>query len=169
MSSNHPQSQAGKVGSRDFIRACGQFATGVAVATVVDAAGTPHGITVNSFTSVSLDPPLVLICIGHSAPILRLFRDAGRFGLNMLAESQRHLSEHFARRGNDRFESVPWYPGETGVPLIPGVLATLECRLARAETAGDHDILIGEVRATAVRGGRPLIYYGSAYRRLELS
>ncbi|HWQ55804.1 MAG TPA: flavin reductase family protein [Bryobacteraceae bacterium] len=167
MSSNLPSPSSGNVEKAEFCRACAQFATGVAVATVRDAEGAPHGITINSFTSVSLEPPLVLICVGHSASILQRFRVTGYFGLNMLSEHQQHLSEHFARRAEDRFESVPWYPGATGVPLIPDVLGTVECRVVRAVTAGDHDILLGEVLRTEVRGGRPLIYYGSAYRRLD--
>lgn len=167
MSSNHPRSKPGGIGPREFTRACGQFATGVAIATATDGAGVPHGITVNSFTSVSLSPPLVLICISHPAPILPIFREVGRFGLNMLNESQRRLSERFSRRSRHPFDGVSWYPGETGVPLIADVLATLECRLVRAEPAGDHDILIAEVVATSVRGGRPLVFYGSTYRRLE--
>lgn len=167
MSSNHPPALTGKVGKGEFCGACGQFATGVAVAAARDAEGTPHGITVNSFTSVSLEPPLVLICIGHSAGILSLFRPGGHFALNLLTEDQQHLSEHFARSGEDRFEGVAWEPGETGAPLIPGVLAHIECRVGRAEPAGDHDIVIAEVLRTAVRGGRPLIYYGSRYGRLE--
>jgi flavin reductase (DIM6/NTAB) family NADH-FMN oxidoreductase RutF len=166
MSSKHLPRASG-VGKREFVRACAQFATGVAVATLLDAGGAPHGITVNSFTSVSLEPPLVLLCIGHSAAILRHFRPQVHFALNMLSEDQRHVSEHFARTGGARFEGVSWRPGRTGAPVVEDVLATLECRLARTETAGDHDILIAEVLHTAVRGGRPLVYYGSAYRRLE--
>lgn len=166
MSSNRLPTLTGNVEKGEFCRACGQFATGVAIAATLDREGTPHGITVNSFTSVSLDPPLVLICIGHSAAILDLFRPEGRFSLNLLSEDQQDLSEHFARSGEDRFESVPWQPGETGAPLIPEVLATIECRIQRVETAGDHDIVIAEVLRTNVRGGRPLIYYGSRYRRL---
>jgi flavin reductase (DIM6/NTAB) family NADH-FMN oxidoreductase RutF len=167
MSSNRPPRPSGSLDKRAFLAACAQFATGVAVATLLDAAAAPHGITVNSFTSVSLEPPLVLICIGHSATILKHFRLEGYFALNMLSEDQRHLSDRFARRGGSAFGSAHWHPGETGAPLIPGVLATFECRLARVETAGDHDILIGEVLRTALHGGRPLIYYGSAHRRLE--
>jgi flavin reductase (DIM6/NTAB) family NADH-FMN oxidoreductase RutF len=167
MSSNLPEALPRRPDKRDFCLACAQFATGVAVATVLDPAGAPHGITVNSFTSVSLDPPLVLICIGHAAGILAHFRTSPSFGINVLSETQEHLSLRFAERGRDRFGDIPWAPGETGVPLIPGVLGAIECRRVRTETAGDHDIFIGEVVGTSVRGGRPLIYYGSAYRRLE--
>src|SRR4051794_34060462 len=87
----------------EFRRACGRFATGVAVATVLDAQSAPHGLTVSSFTSVSLDPPLVLICLGHAVTCVDLFRAAKHFGINVLAAGQRELSDKFARKGEDRF------------------------------------------------------------------
>ena len=167
MSSNLPQLPSLVVGEREFRRACAQFATGVAVATVLDESGAPHGMTVNSFTSVSLAPPLALICIAHSASVIDLFRRAGHFGISMLGEEQRALSERFAQRGRDRFDDVPWCPGDSGVPLIPDAPSHIEFRLVRTETAGDHDIFIGEAVRTVVRAGNPLIYYGSGYSRLE--
>lgn len=150
---------------QQFRAACGRFATGVTVATVFDAAGEPHGITINSFSSVSLEPPLVLIAVGLSAGILKHFHAAPRFALNILREDQEFLSEHFARKGRDRFESVPCR-GEGGVPLIPGVLATIECEISEIHRAGDHDLLIGLVTATDLRDGRPLLYFASSYERM---
>ena|SRR5690242_13475188 len=167
MSSNRAPADAPNLDKREFCRACSRFATGVLVATVLDAAGKPHGMTVNSFTSVSLAPPLVLFCVAHTASILRYFRENRHFGINVLTETQRHLSEHFARKGVGRFEASEWYPGQTGVPLIPDVLATLECHRVRIETAGDHDILFGEVLHTRMYPGKPLIFFDSAYHKLE--
>ncbi len=167
MSSNPPQDLSGAVDAREFCRACAQFATGVGIASVLDGAGEAHGLTVNSFTSVSLEPPLVLICIGHSAAAIEHFRACAHFGISMLDEEQEALSLRFAERGRDRFQEVPWCAGRTGVPLIPDALAAIELRLVKTLTAGDHDIFIGEVVRTIVRGGNPLIYYGSGYRRLE--
>jgi flavin reductase (DIM6/NTAB) family NADH-FMN oxidoreductase RutF len=167
MSSNSPQDPFRPVDAREFCRACAQFATGVGIASVIDGAGEAHGLTVNSFTSVSLEPPLVLICIGHSAAAIEHFRACEHFGISMLSEEQEALSLRFAERGRDRFEDVPWCAGRTGVPLIPDALATIELRLAKTVTAGDHDIFIGEVVRTIVRAGNPLVYYGSTYRRLE--
>jgi flavin reductase (DIM6/NTAB) family NADH-FMN oxidoreductase RutF len=167
MSSNPLESHPASVDKREFCRTCAQFATGVAVAAVVDAAGEARGLTVNSFTSVSLAPPLVLICIAHTAGALPSFRSRTHFGLSLLTEEQRGLSDRFAERGRDRFQDTPWCPGVTGAPLLPDALAWVECRVERVETAGDHDILIAEVVRTVVRGGHPLIYYGSAYRHLE--
>ena len=172
MSSKAPATQdspsvpASEVDARQLCQACSRFATGVCVATVIDVAGAPHGMTVNSFTSVSLDPPLILFCIDHRSKILEHFRLAQHFAINVLAESQKNVSQHFARSGFDRFDGVEWHRGETGVPLLPGVLATIECRLEQAVRAGDHDILIGRVLHTRQQEGRPLLFYGSSYREL---
>jgi flavin reductase (DIM6/NTAB) family NADH-FMN oxidoreductase RutF len=155
------------VDKSEFKRVCGRFATGVTIASVLDAAGTPHGLTVNSFTSVSLAPPLVLICLGHEASVINYFRTASHFAINVLAEDQKKLSDRFARKGHDRFDGLAWRPGHTGVPLIDDVLATIECSLHQRFTAGDHDIFVGEVLHTRVRDdARPLLYYASHYRTL---
>ncbi len=146
-----------------FRRACGRFATGVAVATVLDPQGAPHGLTVSSFTSVSLDPPLVLICLGHDVSVIDTFRAAPFFGINVLAEDQQELSERFARKGFDRFDGLPWQPGATGVPLIPGALAAMECAVERRIPSGDHDIFVGRMVAAQTGEGKPLLYFSSRY------
>jgi flavin reductase (DIM6/NTAB) family NADH-FMN oxidoreductase RutF len=156
------------VSSEEFRRACGRFATGVTIATVMDAEGLPHGLTVSSFTSVSLDPPLVSICLGHAVSLIDQFRTAGFFGINILAEEQRHLSEHFARKGHDRFQGVAWGSGETGVPLIDGVLAGIECQVEARIPVGDHDILVGRMVAMRVTEGTPLIHFLGGYRKLHI-
>jgi flavin reductase (DIM6/NTAB) family NADH-FMN oxidoreductase RutF len=156
------------VSSEEFRRACGRFPTGVTIATVVDAAGLPYGLTVSSFTSVSLVPPLVSICLGHAVSLIDQFRAASFFGINILAEDQRHLSERFARRGHDRFEGVAWTPGETGVPLVDGALAAIECQVERRIPVGDHDIFVGRMVATRVAEGAPLLHFSGAYRKLHL-
>jgi flavin reductase (DIM6/NTAB) family NADH-FMN oxidoreductase RutF len=150
-----------------FRRACASFPTGVTVATAVGTDGAPHGLTVSSFTSVSLSPPLVLVCIGHSSTVLKHFRASPFFGINILREANTEVSEHFARKGRDRFNGVEWLPGKTGAPLLPDALAVLECKRTDTVGAGDHDILIGKVVRAEWREGRPLVYFGSAYRRLE--
>jgi flavin reductase (DIM6/NTAB) family NADH-FMN oxidoreductase RutF len=155
------------VDKKEFTRACGRFATGITVASVRDASGTPHGLTVNSFTSVSLEPPLVLVCLGHEASVLEYFRAASHFGISILAEDQRALSDHFARKGHDRFDGVAWHAGPHGAPILDGVVASLECRVERRLAAGDHDIFLGEVVSTSVHeDSRPLIYFASRYRHL---
>jgi len=154
------------VTSHEFRQACSRFATGVTIASVLDSSGTPHGLTVNSFSSVSLEPPLVLICLGHAVTMIDAFRSARYFGLSVLADSQRELSERFARKGHDRFNGAAWHSGETGVPLLDNVLAEIECAVHHRFTAGDHDIFVGEMLAARVSDGEPLIYYASRYRRL---
>jgi flavin reductase ActVB len=155
------------VTSDEFRRACGRFATGVTIATVLDSRGAPHGLTVSSFTSVSLEPPLLLICLGHAVNVIDYFRQAKYFGINCLSADQQLLSERFARRGGDRFNGLPWERGETGVPLIPGVLAQIECAIRNRVPEGDHDIFVGEMVGARVREGEPLIYYASRYRELK--
>ena len=167
MSSKGRLARTGSVDKGDFCRTCAKFATGVTIVTVLDAQGNPHGMTASSFTSVSLDPPLVLVCVDHRANVLEHFRTSKHMGVNVLGEHQEELSMRFARRGEDRFDGVDWCAGETGVPLIPGVLASFECGLTKMVEAGDHDVLIAEVLRVEHRDGRPLVYFGSAYHKLH--
>ena len=157
------------VTSAEFRRACGRFATGVAIASVLDAPGTPHGLTVSSFTSASLDPPLILICLGHRVSAIDAFRAAAHFGINVLAEDQRDLAERFARPGQDRFDGLKWRRGQTGVPMLAGVLAAIECALRQRFTVGDHDVFVGEMVGARVAAGAPLIHFASHYRRMDVS
>jgi len=163
------QGEPSPLDPRDFRRACGQFATGVAVASVIGPDGAPHGLTINSFTSVSLSPPLILICLGHDSAILDLFRPQALFGLSFLRAEQRDLSHQFATRGHDRFHGVNWHTGASGVPLLDDSLAGMECAIEQSVTAGDHDILIARVTHAAIHGGHPLLYFNSAYAALRES
>jgi flavin reductase (DIM6/NTAB) family NADH-FMN oxidoreductase RutF len=167
MSSERPSNRVAPVTSEEFRHACGRFATGITIASVLDANGAPHGLTVSSFASVSLDPPLILVCLGHDVSVINHFRASNNFGINVLAESQRHLSDRFARKGHDRFDGLEWQSGTTGVPLLTGVLAAIECRTSQWFTAGDHDIFVGEMVAARVADGEPLIYFASRYRELR--
>ncbi|MGI8988671.1 MAG: flavin reductase family protein [Bryobacteraceae bacterium] len=150
----------------DFCGACSRYATGIAVITVLDPEGVAHGMTANSFTSVSLHPPLILVCVDHAAAILAHFRAGSHMGINVLSESQQHLSAHFARPGDNRFGKVEWYPGETGIPLLPLVLATFECSIVNAVESGDHTIFICEVRHAWSGDGNPLLYFNRGYRTI---
>lgn len=149
-----------------FRRGCAKFSTGVAIATVLDAGEVPHGMTVNSFTSVSLDPPLVLICVDRTGNMLERFEQCAHFGVNVLRISQTALSVRFAQRGHDRFDGIDWHQGVTGVPMFPESLARLECTVRQRIIAGDHTILIGEVVHSEIAEGEPLVYFDSNYRRL---
>jgi flavin reductase (DIM6/NTAB) family NADH-FMN oxidoreductase RutF len=155
-----------RISSLEFRRACGRFANGVTIASVVDSKGVPHGLTVSSFSSVSLVPPLISICVGHAVSSIGTFRAASFFGINILKEEQQPLYEHFARKGHDRFDGVPWHAGETGAPLIAGVLAAIECQVEQRITVGDHDIFIGRVVHTHVSEGKPLLHFAGEYRKV---
>src|SRR5712692_9669953 len=150
-----------------FRRVCSKYATGITILTVLDSRGDPHGMTVNSFTSVSLTPPLVLVCIDRETAILSHFDRGTRFAINVLLEDQKDLSTAFARSGQDRFEGVEWRRGETGAPVLPQVLATLECGVTQMVEAGDHVVVIGEALHASWRDGRPLIYFNSGYQALR--
>ena len=160
--------RARAVSSEVFRRACGRFATGIAIAGAIDANGVPHGLTVSSFSSVSLDPPLISICLGHAIAAIDVFRQSRHFGLSILRENQREISERFAMRLDDRFESIAWRRGETGVPLLDGVLAAIECETWQRVTAGDHDIFIGEMLRASVDDGGPLIHFTGDYGQLAI-
>jgi flavin reductase (DIM6/NTAB) family NADH-FMN oxidoreductase RutF len=114
-----------------------------------------------------LEPPLVLVCLGHDVSIITHFRNAIYFGISVLADHQQHLSESFARKGQDRFEGVDWYSGATGVPLLSGSLARVECAVHRRIEMGDHDIVVGEMVHSQVAEGWPLIHFLGTYHRLE--
>jgi len=168
MSSEGTQERGKGVSNEEFRRACGRFATGVAIASVVDECGMAHGLTVSSFTSVSLNPPLLLICLGHDVTMIEAFRRASHFGINILRDEDRELSRRFATKGLDKFNGIGWRAGQTGVPLIDCALTTIECETHQRITSGDHDILVGRVVATRVEDGAPLIYYAGRYRKLAL-
>ncbi|MEW2299821.1 flavin reductase family protein [Streptomyces sp. NPDC006655] len=151
----------------DHLRAVlGQFATGVAVITVPTGRG-PVGMTVNSFCSVSLTPPVVLFCVRHRSQLHEPFSAATAFAVNVLAEGQEELSRQFARPGYDRFGAVRWRPGVTRSPVLGGAHAVLECLTHRVLPTGDHDIVLGRVVAAHPLGsGRPLLFHAGGYREL---
>lgn len=156
--------------SEEFRRALSHFASGVTVVTTLDAAGRPVGLTASAFTSVSLTPPLVLVCVAHSAQSYPAMREAGRFAVNILAAGQEPLSQRFATSGDgaEKFAGLGWRQGALGVPLLDGTLAHLECRTAHAYPGGDHTIFVGQVEAAccAADAPEPLLYFRGRYGRL---
>jgi flavin reductase (DIM6/NTAB) family NADH-FMN oxidoreductase RutF len=154
----------------EFRTAMGCFATGVTIITL-DLEGEVQGMTANAFSSVSLDPPLVLVCVDHSARTHAHMHAKKRFGINILAEHQRVISEYYARpvhthehaeeEAGARFDRTA-----QGTPILHGALAYLECRLQSAEEAGDHTIFIAEVEDVVVRQGEPLLYLRGKYRKI---
>jgi len=150
----------------EFRTALRSFAAGVTVVTTRDREGRPSGLTASAFTSVSLAPPLVLVCVDHTATAHPDFRERGWFAVNLLRREQEALSRRFAVSGGDKFRGVPCHDGQTGLPLLDGALATLECRIVQAHEAGDHTIFVGQVEAASVTGGRPLVYFHGVYHSL---
>lgn len=156
--------------ARTLRDAMGCFATGITIVTAVDGDGRPVGLTANSFTSVSLDPPLLLVCIANSAGTAPVLRSAANFGVNVLQIGQQPASNRFAGKGEDRFAATAWGPGETGVPLLDGSLVSFECRRHAVHEAGDHFLLIGDVvRAQFEPRRDPLLYFRGKYRRLHFA
>lgn len=154
--------------TRDFRRALGRFATGITVITARAADGEIAGLTVNSFNSVSLDPPLVLWSLGRDSPSHEVFERATHFAVNVLSEQQRALSDNFARSGVDKFVGLSWTPATSGAPLLPDCCAWFECRIAARHPGGDHTIFIGEVEKFVHDVTRaPLLYFGGEYRCLS--
>lgn len=149
-----------------FRSVLGRFASGVTVVTVRDSKGGDQGMTVSAFSSVSLSPPLVMVCIGHDASLHPLIDHVTHFGVNILSSTQEALSRRFAAH-LDRFDGVGFERGESGVALIEGALAFLECSIVARHPAGDHTIVIGEVEAAENRDDRPLLYYRGGYAQLE--
>jgi flavin reductase (DIM6/NTAB) family NADH-FMN oxidoreductase RutF len=143
---------------RAFRHTMGQFASGVTVVTTHEHEQ-PVGITVSSFASLSLDPPLVLICIDNRGRSHDAIARAGVFAVNILAEDQEHLARVFASRAPDKFGGVDYRLSATNLPLLDGVLATIECRVVNAVPGGDHTIFIGEVIELETLGGGPLLYH----------
>jgi flavin reductase (DIM6/NTAB) family NADH-FMN oxidoreductase RutF len=150
----------------EFRRACARYATGLTVATVLGPDGKPEGLTVNSFTSVSLEPPLVLVCIAKTATAYASFQAANAFVVNVLREEQIDLSQHFASSKDERFEGLAWREGVHGAPVLDGVLAVLECAMHGSFDAGDHTVFVGLVERAESHEGAPLLYFASAYRKL---
>lgn len=150
-----------------FRRACALFPTGVAVLTTRAPDGTPHGLTVNAFCSLSLEPPLVLVAIDRACSLLDTFEKAERFALNFLSVDQQDLSVRFSQLPEGRFAGVSWTAGADGPPLIDGIIGSIECRTRNIIDAGDHRALIGEVVAASVGEGDPLIFFRSGYRALQ--
>jgi flavin reductase (DIM6/NTAB) family NADH-FMN oxidoreductase RutF len=142
--------------------AMGAFSTGVAVVATETPDGL-HGMTVNSLTSVSLEPPLLLVCLKDDARTTSAIESRGEFTVNILGARQDAIADRFARRGEDRFGGLELYRTESGLPFVPKALAVVECRVDSTLTAGDHEIVLALVVACEVRDGAPLVFFRSHY------
>ena len=148
---------------RDFRNALGRFVTGVTVITTRTDEGRLEGLTANSFSAVSLDPPLVLWSLRTNSSLLSFFQDAGHFAVNVLGAWQFALSEHFAKRAPDKFQNIVHAPGLGGCPLLFGALATFECSKEANVVSGDHVVFFGRVERVTYRDGEPLIFSAGRY------
>jgi flavin reductase (DIM6/NTAB) family NADH-FMN oxidoreductase RutF len=155
------------VGKDEFRTALGHFASGVTVVTTSGKDGSVRGMTVSAFSSLSLDPPLVLICVENRTSIYEhLNEEGGFFAVNILAEDQELVSRRFATKDTDRFDGIGYTTGATGSPILTGALAFVECRVVNAYPGGDHTIFVGEVEAMGATEGKPLAYFRGGYSKL---
>lgn len=152
----------------EFRSVMGRFATGVTVVTVADKQGRDYGMTVTAFSSLSLEPPLVLVCIDHDASILPAFTSASHFAVNVLAAHQEAIARRFSvPDAEHRFEGLGFTRGQTGPAVLEDVLASIECRVVQSVVSGDHTIFMGEAEAANVRQDTPLLYYRGGYSQLD--
>jgi flavin reductase (DIM6/NTAB) family NADH-FMN oxidoreductase RutF len=161
----HPADPANELASdnspidpRDFRNALGTYGTGVTVVTAMTADGMPYGVTCNSFTSVSLNPPLVLWSLGMFSQGLLVFQNASHFAVNVLDVSQQELALQFAKSSGEKFNGVEWKPGLGNAPIIAGTVAQFQCRAVNRYYGGDHIIFLGAVEAYAYNGQQPLLF-----------
>jgi 3-hydroxy-9,10-secoandrosta-1,3,5(10)-triene-9,17-dione monooxygenase reductase component len=152
---------------KKFRQCLGKFATGVTIATCADDEGRPYGITANSFSSVSLEPRLILWNIAKLSNSMQAFLDAEYFAINILASDQRELSSHFAKSDHTLFDTVEISRSDENVPLIPGTLACLECRTHQIHDCGDHYIVVGEVLRFATGKRKPLLFFSGNYVAID--
>lgn len=152
----------------DFRAALSRFASGVTVVTTKDANDRFHGITVSAFASVSLEPPMILVCIDKNTGSHDAFHKSEFFVVNVLAEGQEELSNRFAASISDKFDGARYRLGIGEIPVLEDAFVTLECRLAYAHEGGDHTIFVGLVERSNVEDKNPLVYWHSDYRKLEI-
>jgi flavin reductase (DIM6/NTAB) family NADH-FMN oxidoreductase RutF len=162
-------SDSSAIDPRDFRKALGSYATGVTIITAADADGKPAGLTCNSFTSVSLNPPLVLWSLVIYSQSMGVFQNASHFAVNVLGASQQALAAKFAVSSADKFAGVQWTPGLGNAPVLAGSVANFQCRTADRYYGGDHVIFLGAVEAYAYSRDEPLLFTRGGYGRFTQS
>ena len=151
----------------EFRHTLSHFASGVTIITVCDGQGRPTGLTASAFTSVSLDPPLILVCVDHKSQSYPALVAGKQFAVNILAHDQEALSRRFATtKIENKFEGVPFALSALGLPLLENALAHLECATVNVHLEGDHSIFVGRIERAVVKTGHPLVYYRGRYDRL---
>lgn len=162
---NEFASDSSQIDPRDFRNALGTYGTGVTIITATAADGKPHGITCNSFASVSLNPPLVLWSLGVYSSSLPVFQNASHFTVHVLGTSQQALANKFARSSEDKFAGVDWTPGLGNAPVLAESVANFQCRSVNRYYGGDHVIFLGAVEAYAYNAREPLLFARGMYGR----
>lgn len=156
------------IGKDEFRAALSRFPSGVTIVTTKDVSGRLHGITVSSFASVSLEPPLILVCIEKTTGSHDALQESGFFVVNVLAEGQEDVSNRFASPIPNKLDEIEYRIGIGEIPVLSDALVALECRLAYAHEGGDHTIFVGLVEKATIRDENPLVYWNGNYRRLEI-
>ena len=154
------------IDGRELRNAMGLFATGVTIITTKDATEKPFGLTANAFSSLSLNPPMLLICVDKGVDCYNCFEESKVFAVNFLSQAQEELSTRFATKGIEKFAGLSYSLGELGVALLDGALAHFECTVAHAYEGGDHTIYVGEIQRLVTAPGDPLLFYQGKYRFL---
>jgi flavin reductase (DIM6/NTAB) family NADH-FMN oxidoreductase RutF len=156
------------ISADDFRKTLSHFASGVTVITTCDRDGRPTGLTASAFTSVSLDPPLILVCVDNKAQSYPALRDGKMFAVNILCHDQEHVSRRFATtKIENKFEGVPFTLSQLGLPLLDNALAHLQCATVNVHLEGDHTIFVGRVEGAFTGPGAPLVYFRGRYDRLH--
>ena len=153
----------------EFRAALGRFASGVTVVTTKDATGKLHGITVSAFCSVSLDPPLILVCIDKNTGSHYALGQTDSFVVNILRDDQQYISDRFASYLPDKFEAIKFSLGIDDLPVLENALANLECRLINSHDNGDHTIFVGQIERATISDANPLVYFHGNYRKLDIT
>lgn len=154
------------IGPDDFRKVLGHFASGVTVITTADAEGRPTGLTATAFTSVSLDPPLILVCVSHKSQSYGALLERGHFAVNFLRREQEDISKRFATQRLDKFDGISHRMSALQLPILTEALAHLECVTVSRHIEGDHTILVGRVEACDTTAGAPLLYFRGQYASL---
>jgi flavin reductase (DIM6/NTAB) family NADH-FMN oxidoreductase RutF len=154
------------INHQNLRRVMGHFATGVTVVTTRDKEGAFFGLTANAFTSLSLDPPLVLICVDRTVQCYSCFEESKLFAVNILSEEQEGISRRFATKGIEKFAGLNWRIGDNGLALLDDAVGHIECRIVQSHEGGDHTIMVGEVLSAGAGGDRPLLFFKGKYCRL---
>ncbi len=154
------------INREEFRAALGRFASGVTVVTTKDSDGNFFGITVSAFSSVSIEPPLILVCIDRKAGSHHAFQETKTFIVNILHENQQAISNQFASKLEDKFAGIEYTHGIENIPILQGALVNLECRLKDTFESGDHTIFVGEIENAIINEGNPLVYFNGSYRKI---